>query len=48
MEALPGFEDFQVDATRVSFVARPEQVALGLGGDRPAAGGSLRSVKKAS
>ena len=26
MEAMPGFEDFQVDASRVSFVARPEKV----------------------
>ena len=25
-EALPGFEDFQVDAKRVSFVTRPEGV----------------------
>jgi len=27
MEALPGFEDFQVDRDRVSFVARPEDVS---------------------
>ena len=27
MEAMPGFEDFQVDAARVSFVARPDAVA---------------------
>ncbi|MGH9369418.1 MAG: hypothetical protein ACRD3M_17325 [Thermoanaerobaculia bacterium] len=27
MEAMPGFEDFQLDPGRVSFVARPEQVA---------------------
>jgi len=27
MEALPGFEDFQVDAQRVSFVAGREGVA---------------------
>jgi hypothetical protein len=27
MEAMPGFEDFEVDSSRVSFVARPEQVA---------------------
>ena len=27
MEAMPGFEDFQVDRNRVSFVARTEQVA---------------------
>jgi hypothetical protein len=26
MEAMPGFEDFQVDAQRVSFVASPEKV----------------------
>jgi hypothetical protein len=26
MEALPGFEDFQVDKERVSFVATPERV----------------------
>jgi hypothetical protein len=25
-ETLPGFEDFQVDKNRVSFVARPEDV----------------------
>lgn len=27
MEALPGFEDFQLDAKRVSFVSKPEGVA---------------------
>jgi hypothetical protein len=27
MEAMPGFEDFQVEPKRVSFVARPERVA---------------------
>ena len=27
MEAMPGFVDFQVDAARVSFVARPDAVA---------------------
>ncbi len=27
MEALPGFEDFQIDRERVSFVAKPENVA---------------------
>ena len=26
MEAMPGFEDFQVDKERVSFVATPEKV----------------------
>lgn len=26
MEALPGFEDFQLDAKRVSFMTRPESV----------------------
>ena len=26
MEALPGFEDFQLDKSRVSFVASPERV----------------------
>ena len=26
MEAMPGFEDFQVDKQRVSFVASPERV----------------------
>jgi hypothetical protein len=26
MEAMPGFEDFQVDRERVSFVASPEKV----------------------
>jgi len=26
MEAMPGFEDFQVDRQRVSFVASPEKV----------------------
>ena len=26
MEAMPGFEDFQVDKQRVSFVASPEKV----------------------
>jgi hypothetical protein len=27
MEAMPGFEDLQLDAARVSFVAPPERVA---------------------
>lgn len=27
MEALPGFEDFQLDTQRVSFVSKPEGVA---------------------
>ena len=27
MEAMPGFEDFQLDPGRVSFVASPERVA---------------------
>ena len=26
MEAMPGFDDFKVEAKRVSFVARPESV----------------------
>jgi hypothetical protein len=26
MEAMPGFEDFQLDKSRVSFVASPERV----------------------
>jgi hypothetical protein len=29
MEAMPGFDDFQVEAKRVSFVARPDAVMRG-------------------
>ena len=48
MEAMPGFEDFQVEAKRVSFIARPEAVTPAWEAiDRLLAGAS-KQVKKAS
>lgn len=48
MEAMPGFEDFQVDARRVSFVARPEQVAHAWEALDRVLASSSEMVKKAS
>src|SRR5262245_20293231 len=48
MEAMPGFEDFQVEAKRVSFVAKPEAVAPGWEAIDRLLAGVLEPVKKAS
>jgi hypothetical protein len=48
MEAMPGFEDFQVDAKRVSFVARPEHVASAWEAIDRLLTASSEMVKKAS
>ena len=48
MEALPGFEDFQVDAKRVSFVARPEAVQEAWNSINRALARATEPVKKAS
>jgi hypothetical protein len=48
MEALPGFEDFQVEAKRVSFVARPESVGAAWEAIDRLLGASSGRVKKAS
>lgn len=48
MEAMPGFEDFQVDTRRVSFVARPEQVAHAWAAIDRVLASSSEVVKKAS
>jgi hypothetical protein len=48
IEAMPGFEDFQVDASRVSFVARPERVAEAWEAIDRLLATSSEAVKKAS
>jgi hypothetical protein len=48
MEAMPGFEDFQVDANRVSFVAAEEKVAGAWEAIDRLLANSSESVKKAS
>jgi hypothetical protein len=48
MEAMPGFEDFQVDASRVSFVARAEQVTPAWEAIDRLLGTAAAEVKKAS
>jgi hypothetical protein len=48
MEAMPGFEDFQVEAKRVSFVARPEAVTPGWEAIDRLLAGAVVPVKKAS
>jgi hypothetical protein len=48
MEALPGFEDLEVDAKRVSFVASPEAVAEVWSSIDRLLARATESVKKAS
>jgi len=48
MEAMPGFEDFQVEPKRVSFVARPERVADAWETIDRLLASSVETVKKAS
>ncbi len=48
MEALPGFEDFQVDRDRVSFVAAPKDVPAAWSSIDRLLAGATENVKKAS
>jgi len=48
MEGMPGFEDFKVEAKRVSFVARPEAVTPGWETIDRLLAGAVEPVKKAS
>jgi len=48
MEAMPGFEDFQVDKDRVSFVAPPEQVPAAWSRIDSLLASATENVKKAS
>ncbi|MGH9315958.1 MAG: hypothetical protein ACRD1P_02465 [Thermoanaerobaculia bacterium] len=47
-QALPGFEDFQVDKNRVSFVARPEDVSAAWSSIDRLLASATENVKKAS
>ena len=48
MEAMPGFEDFQVDQARVSFVATPDQVPEAWNRIDSLLASATENVKKAS
>ena len=48
MEAMPGFEDFQVDRQRVSFVASPESVSGAWDRIDSLLASATQNVKKAS
>ncbi len=48
MEAMPGFEDFQVDRQRVSFVAKPESVPEAWNRIDSLLASATETVKKAS
>ena len=48
MEAMPGFEDFQVDKDRVSFVAVPERVPEAWSRIDSLLASATQNVKKAS
>jgi hypothetical protein len=48
MEAMPGFEDFQVDRERVSFVASPEKVPEAWNRIDSVLASATERVKKAS
>ncbi len=48
MEALPGFEDFQVDRDRISFVAKPESVSAAWNSIDRLLTSATENVKKAS
>ncbi len=48
MEVMPGFEDFQVDRQRVSFVAKPESVPEAWNRIDSLLASATESVKKAS
>ena len=48
MEAMPGFEDFQLDKSRVSFVASPERVPEAWSRIDSLLASATENVKKAS
>ena len=48
MEAMPGFEDFQVDTKRVSFITEPDRVAGAWEAIDRVLASSTENVKKAS
>jgi hypothetical protein len=48
MEAMPGFEDFQLDKSRVSFVASPERVPDAWNRIDTLLASATQNVKKAS
>ncbi len=48
MEAMPGFEDFQLDKSRVSFVASPERVPDAWNRIDTLLASATENVKKAS
>ena len=48
MEAMPGFEDFQVDKSRVSFLASPERVPDAWNRIDTLLASATENVKKAS
>jgi hypothetical protein len=48
MEAMPGFDDFQVEAKRVSFLAEPEQVGKAWEAIDRMLAGAADGMKKAS
>ncbi len=48
IEAMPGFEDFQVDKSRVSFVASPEKVPEAWSRIDSLLASATQNVKKAS
>lgn len=48
MQAMPGFEDFQVDKQRVSFVATPETVPAAWSRIDSLLASATENVKKAS
>lgn len=48
MEAMPGFEDFQLDKERVSFIATPEKVPEAWGRIDSLLASATQNVKKAS
>ena len=48
MEAMPGFDDFQVESKRVSFLARPEQVGKAWEAIDRLLAGTAEKIKKAS
>ncbi len=48
MEAMPGFEDFQLDSSRVSFVASPDRVPEAWSRIDSLLASATQNVKKAS
>lgn len=48
MEALPGFEDFQVDRDRISFISKPEDVSAAWSSIDRLLASTTENVQKAS